>query len=245
MRIIQITDIHIAPENADSFEIDTRANFIRILEETKRLNPDQIVITGDFCFRDPQPAIYEWVKARLAEQEMNIELISGNHDDPKVLAAAFGRTEDLHDDVIYFRRNWAGRAVFFLDSTVGTVSSAQLDWLRAQLKQTKGRVLVFVHHPPVNAGVPHMDHNFNLKNGEALMDILVAYGQPVNVYSGHYHVEKTINRANVTVQITPSCFVQIDQYEQDFKADHHRIALRVITLREKEILSTVHYFDGQ
>jgi len=77
------------------------------------------------------------------------------------------------------------------------------------------------------------------------MEILVAYGQPVNVYSGHYHVEKTINRANVTVHITPSCFVQIDQYREDFQVDHHRIALRVITLQEKEILSTVHYFDGQ
>lgn len=245
MRIVQITDIHIAPVGAESQDVDTRANFLRILDETKKLDPDKVVITGDFCFRDPQSAVYEWVKARLAEKEMEIDLISGNHDNPKVLAEVFGRTADLHEEEFYYSAQWAGRAIFFLDSTVGTLSQAQLDWLKAALKQTKGRVLVFVHHPPVAAGVPYMDNNYNLKNGEDLMEILVAYGQPVNVYSGHYHVDKTINRANVTVQITPSCFVQIDQYQEDFQVDHHRIALRVITLQEKQILSTVHYFDGQ
>lgn len=245
MRIVQITDIHITPEGAESFEVNTRANFIRILEEAKKLNPDKVVITGDFCFRDPQPSIYEWVKAQLAEQELTIEFISGNHDDPRLLAELLGKAAYLQGDELYYRRHWAQRAVFFLDSTVGVVSQEQLVWLAAELQATPTPVLVFVHHPPVDAGVPFMDSKHYLKNREELMGILLAHGHPVNVYCGHYHVEKTINRANVTVQITPSCFVQVDQYQEDFKADHHRVALRVISLREKDILSTVHYFDGQ
>lgn len=245
MRIIQITDIHIAPEGAESIEVDTRANFIRILEETQKLDPDKVVLTGDFCFGEPQPAIYAWVKARLTEQEIEIYPISGNHDSPKILAEAFARKQHLHGEELYYQEQWAGRTVFFLDSTVGAISQKQLDWLTAQLKQTRGRVLVFVHHPPVDAGVPYMDNHYNLQNGEILMTILEAYGRPVSVFSGHYHVEKTITQGNVTVQITPSCFIQTNQYQEDFQVDHHRIGLRVITLQERGVLSTVHYFDGQ
>jgi len=245
MRIIQITDLHIAPDGATAFDVDTRANCLRIIAEAQKLAPDRVVITGDFCFRDPHPSVYEWIKAQLDEAGMEIELISGNHDDPGVLARVFGRELALHGQELYYQRDWAGRPVFFLDSTVGQISQGQLDWLATRLELVKGPILVFVHHPPVQAGVPFMDSNYCLQNGEALMAILESYGQPVNVFSGHYHVEKTISRGNVTVQITPSCFVQIDQYTTDFKADHHRIALRVITLREKELLSTVHYFPGQ
>lgn len=244
MRIIQITDIHITPEGADSFGVDTKGNFQRILAEAKALAPDKVVITGDFCFRDPQPEIYEWIKAQLDEQGIEIDLISGNHDDPPTLAKVFGMEDKLHENVIYYQTEWMGRRVYFLDSTVGVVSKEQLAWLQAELAKVSGPVIVFVHHPPVNAGVPHMDHSYSLKNREALLSLLESYAHPVNVFSGHYHVEKTINRGNVTMQITPSCFVQIHQYQEQFVPDHHRIALRVITLREKEILSTVHYFDG-
>lgn len=244
MRIVQITDIHIIPEGADSFGVDTKANFRNILAEAKAFKPDKVVITGDFCFRDPRPDIYHWVKQELDEQGIEIDLISGNHDDPATLAKIFNWEDRLHGEVIYYKDYWAGRPVFFLDSTVGTVSEEQLAWLKKELARVDGPVLVFMHHPPVDAGVPHMDLNHDLKNKEEVLSILEAYSGPVNVFSGHYHVEKTINRGNVTMQITPSCFVQIDQYHEEFVVDHHRIALRLITLREKETLSTVHYYDS-
>ena len=46
------------------------------------------------------------------------------------------------------------------------------------------------------------------------------------------------------IQITPSCFFQIDQKEEEFKVDHHSIAYRMIELSNGSLKTTVKYFRG-
>ncbi len=66
MRIIQLTDLHIAEIGETTIlNIDVRAKFKSVLAEAKRLAPDLLVVTGDLCYQSGEKSIYQWVKREL------------------------------------------------------------------------------------------------------------------------------------------------------------------------------------
>jgi len=243
MRIIQLTDLHVGQEGENPQGIDVRQNFLQILEKAKAQQPDLLVISGDLCFDDGDAAVYAWIKAQLDSAGLPYEIMSGNHDDPTLMARVFGREELLHGKELYFQREYEGRTVLFLDTTTYDMSEAQLAWLKEALSQIKGTTLVFMHHPPLPSGVPFMDSKHYLRNMEAVQKAFFAHPYPVQVFTGHYHVEKAIQKRNITVYITPSCFFQIGQRSKEFEVDHYRIALRTIDWNNGIMMNAVHYFE--
>ncbi|MEO1514048.1 MAG: metallophosphoesterase [Bacteroidota bacterium] len=244
MRIIQITDLHIDLAGAMPFEIDVRDNFKRVLDEVLLLRPDHLVITGDLCYRDGDAKIYEWIYDQMDQQPVPYDVLAGNHDDSSTMARVFGKAHMLNDGEYYYAKKLKKFHCLFLDSARGSHSLVQLKWLERQLRQADAPVLIFMHHPPTKAGVPFMDNKYPLQDIEAVQKVFFEHPHPISVFCGHYHVEKTIAIQNVCVQITPSCFFQIDQQEEDFKVDHHRIAYRIIDLDKDCIQSTVRYLEG-
>jgi len=89
-----------------------------------------------------------------------------------------------------------------------------------------------------------MDKAHSLENGEDFMNVIHKYDFNIPIFTGHYHVEKTALNKNALLQITPSCFFQVDQLQDDFKVDHHRIAFRLIDLEKEVIKTSVHYIAG-
>jgi 3',5'-cyclic-AMP phosphodiesterase len=243
MRIVQLTDLHVGQEGEDTYGVDVRSNFRRILEKAKEYQPDLLVVSGDLCYRDGDAGIYRWIKAKLEKAGMPYFVMSGNHDDPRLLAEVFGLEAWLKDGELYFARRFNGRLILFMDTTTGLVSARQLAWLREQLQPAQEEVLVFMHHPPVYSGVPFMDENHALRNQEAVQEIFFAHPYNINVFTGHYHVEKVIRKRNMVVHITPSCFFQIGQRSKEFEVDHHRIALREIDWENGLMMNAVHYLE--
>lgn len=241
MRILQLTDLHIGKEGEDTFGVDVRQNFLQILEQAKAHDPDLLVISGDLCYRDGDAAIYQWIKQQLDQAGVAYEILSGNHDDPAIMAQAFGREPLLKGQELYFKRHFQGRALLFLDTTTYQVSTAQLEWLAQELSQMNGPALIFMHHPPLPCGVPFMDSKHYLRNMEAVQAIFFRHPYPVQVFTGHYHVDKAVQKQNLTVYITPSCFFQIGQRSEDFEVDHYRIGLRTIDYSNGTLLNAVHY----
>ncbi len=94
----------------------------------------------------------------------------------------------------------------FLDTTPGVVSETQLKWLAEKLADLDQPLVIFMHHPPLFADVPFMDGQHALKNQKAVQEVLFAYRKEITVFTGHYHVEKTLRKRNVVVHITPSLF---------------------------------------
>ncbi|MEM6377703.1 MAG: metallophosphoesterase [Bacteroidota bacterium] len=244
MRVIQITDLHIGQTGEATYGVDVRANFIKILEEAKALSPDIIVVTGDFCFKAPQRSIYQWVRPHLEALQIPYRVISGNHDEPSYLAEEFALEGHLHEQELYYQEIWGDWPVFFLDTTIAKISTKQLNWLAEKLEGLKHDTLIFMHHPPMNAGVPYMDLNHHFKDQEMVCNLFEKQPFRCHIFTGHYHVEKMVQRKNLSLYITPACFFQINQYQDDFAPDHHRIGMRMIELRGDDLLSTVHYFDG-
>lgn len=244
MRIIQLTDLHIGHSGADTHGVDVRENFLRIVRKIPALGGDEIMISGDLCLEDGDPEIYRWIVEQLRPLGLPVKVISGNHDDPSMLAAAFGVGHWLRRRELYFLRTDTPLPIFYLDTTKGSVSKRQLDWLEEEVPKCMGPFIIFMHHPPVLAGVPHMDRKYALQNRNDLLSILLMHPDPVHVYCGHYHVEKLISYQNILVHITPSAYFQIDQFQTEFAVDHYRIGLRVIDLLPDRLNSTVMYLDG-
>ncbi len=245
MRVIQLTDLHIGGVAEPTYGVDVRSNFLQILGEVRFAKADHVVLTGDFCYQNGDLEIYQWIKDRLDKLDIPYDLIPGNHDDADLMAQTFNREHLLNQGEFYFAKKFDKWICLFLDSSRGKHSDLQLKWLKRQLHQANEPVIIFMHHPPVKVGIPYMDDNHALQDIDAIQRILTAYPHRVQVYTGHYHVEKTIQFDNVCVQVTPSCFFQMDQSSLTFKVDHYQIAMRIIDLSSNRIASTVRYFEGQ
>ena len=245
MKFIQVTDLHIDKAGECPFDIDVRKNFFDILEAVTKEQPDHLVISGDLCYKEGEDKIYRWIKAQLDQLPFSYDIIAGNHDDSAMMAEVFERTHLLNDNKeFYFAKKWGKYPCLFLDTAVGHHSDNQLKWLKRQLRNCNSNLIIFMHHPPFLSGVPYMDINHSLQDMEKVQALFAEFPHQISIFCGHYHVEKTLIYNNVTLMITPSCFFQIGQDQEDFSVDHHRIAYRNIILDKGVLQSTVHYLPG-
>jgi len=228
MRIAQISDLHIGQLGEDTFGVDVRQNFELILQKISTSSIDYIVLSGDLCYQDPHPAIFTFVKMRLDQTGIPYFVIPGNHDDTRMLAQYFGLESLLKQNELFFQQSLDGISVLFLDTAVGHLSDAQKGWLQEEVNKQKQDILIFMHHPPLLAGVPFMDQNHPLRDHEEVRKIFLEAPVNVHVFCGHYHIDKNLRLANLQVSITPSCFFQLDPHFSDFAVDHRRIGFREI-----------------
>jgi len=232
----------VGEEGELGYSVDVRANFLKILQEAKLLKPDFLVVTGDLCMHNGSTTIYQWLKKQLDQMNIPYEVISGNHDDPVLLANAFNKNEDLHHKELYFSRKMNHKNILFLDTTLAKMSQAQLNWLQECLQTTDQQAIIFMHHPPMLANMPWMDAKYPFQMHDEIQQILFTHPYPVHVFCGHYHIEKTIQYRNIHVNITPSCYFQIEPHAQEFKVHHYKIALREIEIENDMIRHSVYYF---
>ncbi|MCB0520959.1 MAG: metallophosphoesterase [Lewinellaceae bacterium] len=245
MKIVQITDLHIANEGTETFGVDVRQNFLDVLKAAKELLPDLLVLSGDLCYDTGDQHIYQWIKARLDFLKIPYTVISGNHDEPGLLAKTFDMEHMLVGDELYFKRAFGKHVILFLETSKGIVSEGQLEWLSHELDHLSNDVVIFMHHPPLIGGVPHMDINYPLQNMEEVQRLFNGFPHHISIFCGHYHVEKVVCSGNLTVHITPSTYFQMDWHQENFKVDHYQVALREIVIRENgTVESTVIYLPG-
>lgn len=242
MHIIQLTDLHLSTADEKPYEIDVRANFIQALEEIKAFSPDLLVVSGDLCYTEGIRSIYEWAKEQLDALPFPYQVIPGNHDDPAMMIDVFGLEEQSESEQIFYTLDTDKQKLLFLDTTYYVLPELQLNWLANELQKSEGALSIFMHHPPAHMGVPFMDNEHALKNHEAVMDVLNTYEHPITIFTGHYHVDKSLRKGNVDVHICPSIFFQIDWRETAFKVEHTRPAFRSIRLSAESVEHGVVYF---
>ncbi|NJL74927.1 MAG: metallophosphoesterase [Saprospiraceae bacterium] len=245
MKIALITDLHIGKPEEDTFHVDVRQNFLHILQQVQQYQPEHLIINGDLSYMVGNLDTYLWMKSHLDALAIPYDMITGNHDDAGLLAEAFDRQADYHNGYLFYKRQLQDWNCLFLDTAPKMLSPTQLLWLEEQMNSSRGKnVMIFMHHPPVQVGAPFMDIHHSLLNQAEVQAILATYDKVIPVFCGHYHTEKTIAFQNLIVQITPSCFFQIDPYSVDFQIDDYRIAYRQIDIAPDSWRSTVRYFKG-
>ena len=229
MTILQITDLHVGPPGELPFGVDVRTNFTKILAAVRAVPHDLLLISGDLCYQDGDRAIYAWIKTRLEEGGFTYVVTPGNHDDTDLMVECFGlRSRLCRGELFLTPGDTTQPAWAAVNSGPGIVSDTALVLLRDYLAKRAGPVCLFMHHPPLLMGVPYMDESHALRERQPLLDVLTAHPYPITVFTGHYHVEKSLRWKNLDVHVTPSCFFQIDWRQRDFAVDHYRIAYRHI-----------------
>jgi hypothetical protein len=106
-------------------------------------------------------------------------------------------------------RGVAGLDVILLDSSVpggphGELEAPTLRWLDATLASSLGRpALLFLHHPPFQAGIWHMDRQ-NLLNAGELAAIIQKHPRVRLIAAGHVHRATLTTFAGVAATICPA-----------------------------------------
>jgi len=243
MKIAFITDIHIEKDGILILNLDTRLHFKRILDQVKISNYDLIILGGDLCNTEGEADIYQWICDQLQEIDIPVLAISGNHDDSVMLAKYFKVEPHLKDNYLYFTHTIAPFEAIFLDSSTGKLGAEQWSFLENQCAGAAQEILIFMHHPPLVCDVIAMEPKYQFKEIEKFKGLIRKYpDKNFNVFTGHFHTERTIAYKNASIHITPSTYVQIDPSQPSFTPVFGKIGYREIIIKPTgEIISYVKY----
>lgn len=246
MRIAFITDLHIAGAGEMPYGVDVRQNFLNALAYVKDLHPDVLVLGGDICYNVGDEAIYQWVNEQITDMPFPVYVIPGNHDDTVMLCEHLRFNHHLQNGELYYALPLEGYPALFLDTSKGEMSEAQWTWFTEHLQALRdNNVLVFMHHPPVKAHVAFMDANYPFRQSERFLELVKNLPCHVTAICGHYHVEKWVQRGNLTVLVTPSLYFQMKHQTEEVVIDHYRPAVREFIFDSDGLYSTVHYLEAE
>jgi 3',5'-cyclic AMP phosphodiesterase CpdA len=210
MIIAQMTDIHIGFEpDARPEELNRqrfRATLDRLLKQPNR--PDMLVCTGDITDRGDAESFTK-TAALLADCPFPVHIMVGNHDSREGLLAAFPHTAQ-EDGFIHTAFMAQGLLVVLLDTMEpgrhgGAFCTARRDWLRAKLLANRQvPTVIFMHHPPVAAGIEWMDPHPGEQWILNLTAALDGMDQVQAIHCGHFHRQINTSFCGIPLSVTPS-----------------------------------------
>lgn len=215
MKIIQITDLHIAPPGLLYHGVPARERFEAAIRsvQTEHGDADLVVITGDLTARS-QTAAYEEFRAGLANLHLPYRLLLGNGDHRARFRAVFPEVPvDENGFVQSVLDTDVGRLVFLdtLDRSGpqdGTLCEKRLAWLSDRIAEANGRPLyLFMHHPPFRVGMERLDR-MALRDGDALAAVL-ANADVRHMFFGHLHRTIAGSWRGIPISVCPSTVAQI------------------------------------
>lgn len=194
MKLIHLTDLHIAPDGLSDALAGTTDRTVQAVDliNQKHADADLCVVTGDIVY-DPDEAAYAMAEEILSKITIPTVSLIGNHDD-RAMARAY--LSSVKDDGLGFLQQSVplpeGRAILLDTKAEGTHGGAfciaRQNWLMAQLEAHPGPVWLFMHHAPFAIGMPAMDViGMKAEDADALTRILRQHGHVKHLFFGHYH----------------------------------------------------------
>jgi 3',5'-cyclic-AMP phosphodiesterase len=197
MLIAQITDLHVRPRGQPANRVvETNMMTERAIDAVIALRPrpDVVLITGDLVdggFVEE----YEQLKRILARLDLPFFVIPGNHDQRENFRRALADYRGVTDDpefVQFVIDDYPVRLIA-LDTLVpgkgeGALCARRLDFLaRALAREREKPTVIFMHHPPFDCGIQHMDRIRLREGAERFAEIVRPYGNVERILCGHHH----------------------------------------------------------
>jgi 3',5'-cyclic AMP phosphodiesterase CpdA len=223
--IAQISDLHIKPPGSLAYgRVDTAAALERCVAALNELRPkpDLVVISGDLA-DTPSAEEYAHLKRLLEPLDLPFAGIPGNHDSRELMRAALPQAYAFASGPLNQHVATGGLDLVLLDSSVpgkphGELDAPTLQWLEATLASAPDRpALLFLHHPPFETGIWHMDRQ-NLRNAAELEPMVRRHPRARLIATGHIHRATLAMFAGVATTICP--------------APNHAVDLDLAQLRE-------------
>ena len=247
--IAQMTDIHIgfAPdEKPEELNLTRfRATLARLIEGPNR--PDMLVLSGDITDHGDAESFATTVEL-LRDCPFPVLPMVGNHDSRAGLLGAFSQVQATDGGFLqYVIEAPLGLRIICLDTLEdgrhgGAFCEARADWLAARLAEAPDApTLIFMHHPPVVAGIDWMDPAPNEPWIIRLRDVLTGQSQVQAIHCGHLHRPITTQFAGIPLGVTPSVAplvaIDLSPIDQDVPDDRELITAEPPTY-------ALHRWDG-
>lgn len=241
MRIIQITDLHLAASGEDAGGVDTWRNIDLVLEEITKLKSDLIVFTGDFCYDLPREETYVKLAERLKYISTPMRFIGGNHDTEEMV---FMLRQMLGQDKYQKAEQYPNGDFLYLNSIEARLPEHEYELLEEMCRvKPEKPLIIFTHYPPVKIGMPFMDRKHPFAEAERMQGILSQSSRPVKIFCGHYHNESSYLTEKYEIYCTPSTCYQMDDQGDEFVFMSYDAGYRVINLNPGSIRTTVRYIS--
>jgi Icc protein len=197
MLIAQITDLHVRPRGraanrvAETTMMTERAIDVLI---ALRPRPDVVLITGDLVDCGIL-AEYQQLKATLRRLDLPFFMVPGNHDQRPNLKQVFADHPTIvadRDFVQYVVDDFPVRLIA-LDTLVpgkgeGALCRRRLEFLEAALAREPDKPsVIFMHHPPFECGILHMDRIRLIEGADGLRQIVGRHRNVERILCGHHH----------------------------------------------------------
>jgi 3',5'-cyclic AMP phosphodiesterase CpdA len=219
MLIAQITDLHIRANRHLAYgRVDTATALEQAVAHVLALDPapDVILVTGDIGDLGVADE-YGLVAEILAPLSRPYYIIPGNHDRRGALHRAFPHAiPALHDGFLQYAVRDHPLHLIALDTLDegyghGTLCAKRLAWLDRELACYPDQpTLIFMHHPPMNSGIAHMDALKLLPAAQqGLAAVLAQHRSVVGILCGHLHRSLQCVWHGVPVSVAPSVAHQV------------------------------------
>jgi 3',5'-cyclic AMP phosphodiesterase CpdA len=210
--IAQMTDIHVgfAPDEKPEELNLTRfhATYRRLLEGPNV--PDMLVLSGDITDHGDAESFAKTAEL-LKDCPFPVVPLVGNHDSRAGLLGAFPQVTPAEGGFLhYVIEAPLGLRIICLDTLEdgrhgGAFCEARAAWLAARLAEAPDQpTLIFMHHPPVVAGIDWMDPAPDEPWIVRLRAVLTGQSQVLAIHCGHLHRPITTRFAGIPLGVTPS-----------------------------------------
>ena len=196
MIIVQLSDLHVCPPGISAYgRVPTNDMLRAAIAQVNALRPraDVVLATGDLVHAGGIEE-YAMLRQLLAELEMPVYLVLGNHDDRANFSKVFGDSEYLPETGEFQHYTIEDHPVRLigLDTVVpgragGELCADRLAWLEAALDAERERpTVLFMHHPPFRTGIEHMDV-IGIDGADAMGRLVERHPQIERILCGHVH----------------------------------------------------------
>lgn len=210
--IAQMTDIHVgfAPdEKPEELNLTRfRATLQRLLEGPNV--PDMLVLSGDITDHGDAESFAKTAEL-LEDCPFPIIPLVGNHDSREGLLGVFPQVQPAEGGFLhYVIEAPLGLRIICLDTLEdgrhgGAFCAMRASWLAARLAEAPDQpTLIFMHHPPVVAGIDWMDPAPDEPWIIRLREVLTGQDQVLAIHCGHLHRQITTRFAGIPLSVTPS-----------------------------------------
>lgn len=242
--LVQLSDLHIGG-NENGIEPLPRLEAVIAAVRSLPNRPDAVLVSGDLT-DDGAEAGYRIARELLAQMDVPLHVIPGNHDDRARLRAAFDLPGVGDERINYSVQVGELRLVAF-DSIVpgqdpGDFPPDQLRWLDEELAaQPEAPTLLALHHTPLTTGIPEWDGiNLLAPQREALAAVVARHPQLRAIVGGHLHRVAVSTLAGCPVLAAPSTFWQVHpNFERDEVHPVDTPGFAIHALRDGELTSQV------
>ncbi len=243
-RIIQLSDIHFSKGNQPLFnQVDAKANFMKLIPEISKLQPDLLFLTGDLS-QDGSIESYRELQTELAKLNYPKYLIPGNHDNKEnfnYLLASVNNYQVEYIDI-------AGIRFIFVDSCVensssGFISQASLARVTELITGSELNNVLIMHHQFLAVNI--LADRYMITNAEEVIAFIQQYSLHLKaIFHGHVHnsYQLYIPNTNINSYACPATCLQFDLAQE--LIINFNIGFRVIDIENGQINTFAHLIQN-